>query len=312
VFVALGVLLPYAFHAFLAGPIFLPMHIPVLLAGLLLGPLSGAVVGLLSPLISSATGMPTLFMLPIMTAQLSATGFIAGMLTKRFKVGVFIALPVAMVLGRLVFAAVFYLVTLGFGFSHGSIAPALNANSVWAFLFIIGLPGIAVQLVIIPMLVKAVESGGIPMWKTKNSHLIKKASSLINSEKANFVLIKDKKIQLHKKEIGVKSALKLHKENPKLLENAILVDKVVGKAAAILFTLSKIKFVHAHIISNDAKEFLLEHNIAFSFQKKVPYIKNRTKDSMCPLESAVIGEECPTNGLEKIEKKIAELMEIKK
>ncbi|MEG2259926.1 MAG: ECF transporter S component, partial [Oscillospiraceae bacterium] len=44
--IALGVILPIAFHAIPnAGSIFLPMHIPVLLCGLICGPIYGLVCG---------------------------------------------------------------------------------------------------------------------------------------------------------------------------------------------------------------------------------------------------------------------------
>lgn len=59
--VALGILLPQAFHIFgqNAGMIFLPIQIPVLFAGMLLGPYYGGLIGILVPLFSSVlTGMP--------------------------------------------------------------------------------------------------------------------------------------------------------------------------------------------------------------------------------------------------------------
>lgn len=55
-FLALGLVLPFAFHSFgpQAGTVFLPMHIPVLLCGFVCGPAYGALVGMLTPLLSSA------------------------------------------------------------------------------------------------------------------------------------------------------------------------------------------------------------------------------------------------------------------
>lgn len=62
-FLALGLVLPFAFHSFgpQAGAVFLPMHIPVLLCGFVCGSAYGALIGVLTPLLSSAlTGMPPL------------------------------------------------------------------------------------------------------------------------------------------------------------------------------------------------------------------------------------------------------------
>ena len=64
-FIALGVVMPMAFHALNLGKVFLPMHIPVLLSGFFAGPIIGLLVGLITPLLNSVlTGMPP-FMPPI-------------------------------------------------------------------------------------------------------------------------------------------------------------------------------------------------------------------------------------------------------
>ncbi|MBQ2911931.1 MAG: ECF transporter S component, partial [Clostridia bacterium] len=53
-FIAIGVVLPQAFHAIPnAGSVMLPMHIPVLLAGLVCGPVFGLACGIITPLMSS-------------------------------------------------------------------------------------------------------------------------------------------------------------------------------------------------------------------------------------------------------------------
>ena len=54
-FVALGIILPMAFHAVGTdlGRMFSPIHIPALIAGALMGPVPGLLVGLLSVLASS-------------------------------------------------------------------------------------------------------------------------------------------------------------------------------------------------------------------------------------------------------------------
>ena len=81
-FLALGLVLPFAFHSFgpQAGTVFLPMHIPVLLCGFVCGPAYGALVGMLTPLLSSAlTGMPPLMPTGIaMCLELSTYGFLTA------------------------------------------------------------------------------------------------------------------------------------------------------------------------------------------------------------------------------------------
>lgn len=76
VLIAVGIVLPMAFHAIpKGGNIFLPMHIPVLLCGFLCGPVLGAFAGVITPVLSSfATGMPPMTILPAMRRSLPSTG----------------------------------------------------------------------------------------------------------------------------------------------------------------------------------------------------------------------------------------------
>ena len=149
VLVALGVLLPMAFHMVgAAGPIFLPMHIPALLAGFLLGPYCGFCVGLLSPLISGlSTGMPPIPVLPIMAVELAVYGAIGGWLYRDRKLSIWLSLIAAMTAGRLAAAiGAFALVEL-FGVKINPLVFITGA-------VLTGLPGITVQLMLVPLLVR--------------------------------------------------------------------------------------------------------------------------------------------------------------
>ena len=133
------------------GNMLAPMHIPVLLGGLLCGPWYGLLLGTVLPALNSAvTGMPVLYpMLPLMTAELMTYGLVAGLLqTKtplgKHKWGIYPSLIAAMLAGRAVYGLTFYLLL--------SLDPSMKAASVWTAITV-GLPGIAVQLVLIPPIV---------------------------------------------------------------------------------------------------------------------------------------------------------------
>lgn len=66
------------------------------------------------------------------------------------------------------------------------------------------------------------------------------------------------------------------------------MDKVIGKAAAMLMVYGGVKKIHALIISEHALQILQAHNISISYDTLVPYIINRKKDGMCPMEQAVL------------------------
>jgi riboflavin transporter FmnP len=158
-FVALCIVLPIAFHSIPnAGSVFLPMHIPVLMCGLVCGWPYGLACGLLGPLLSSLlTGMPPMAVLPGMLCELAVYGFVTGLLVNRVQTGkkivdLYIPLISAMLAGR-----VFYGIMNAFIFKAGS-----YSISIWlASAFITSLPGIGIQLILIPFLVHVMQKSGL-------------------------------------------------------------------------------------------------------------------------------------------------------
>ena len=153
--IALCVVLPMAFHSVQnAGSILLPMHIPVLLCGLLCGWPFGLLCGLAGPLLSSLiTGMPPMAYLPSMLVELAAYGLIAGIVmqivrTQKLYADLYSSLVAAMAVGRVIA-----------GISRALIfSPGNYAMSAWiTSFFVTALPGIAIQLVLIPAIVIALE-----------------------------------------------------------------------------------------------------------------------------------------------------------
>ena len=150
-FIAIGVVLPQAFHMIPnAGSIFLPMHIPVLLAGYVVGPFFGAICGFLTPLLSHFIfGMPPAPMLGQMLCELAVYGFMTGLLNKVLKiendyVKAYAVLILSMLSGRLVYGVLNALI---FKAGNYSLQMWLSAA------FIKAVPGIIIQLLLIPVLV---------------------------------------------------------------------------------------------------------------------------------------------------------------
>ena len=153
VFVAFGIILPIAFHFVGAmGSVFLPMHIPVMIAGLFLGPVAGLTVGVIAPLMSSVlTGMPPLMpVLPIMAVELAVYGATGGYLYRKRRLPLVIALAAAMIAGRIAALIEVYLLA---NLLQLTLKPMVYMAGMAA-----GLPGIAIQLAVVPLLVKRLES----------------------------------------------------------------------------------------------------------------------------------------------------------
>lgn len=153
-FLALAILLPIGFHTFgLGGRIFLPMHLPVLLAGFLAGPVCGLVVGLLAPGASHLlTGMPPTYAVPLMSLELPMYGLVAGMAYRTLRLNIYVALILAMIVGRIMFGIGLFLLGLFMEMPYTAAQFFSTGGAI-----VSGLPGIAAQIVVIPLLVAALK-----------------------------------------------------------------------------------------------------------------------------------------------------------
>lgn len=157
--VALGVVLPQTFHAVPnAGNVLLPMHIPVLLCGLTCSWAYGLGCGILTPVMSHLiTSMPPAALLPAMICELAAYGLIAGLAAKYIRTGkrmldLYIQLITSMLLGRVVYGAVNALV-----FRAGAYSMQIFLTAA----FVTALPGIVIQLAVLPSLILLLEKAGL-------------------------------------------------------------------------------------------------------------------------------------------------------
>ena len=160
-FLALCLVLPILTGGIPAiGNMLLPMHIPVLLCGLICGWQYGLVVGFVAPLLRSVLfGMPPMYPVAIaMAFELAAYGLIIGLVYvavhKRGVAALYISLLSAMVGGRLVWGLA-EVVLLGM---------AGNAFTLQAFLsgaLLSAVPGILLQLVLIPAVMVALDRTGV-------------------------------------------------------------------------------------------------------------------------------------------------------
>jgi LytS/YehU family sensor histidine kinase len=139
IFTISAVFFPWLLHQFnLAGPKFLPMHIFVLIAGFLFGWRTGILVGVLSPLMSySISHMPAIVILPETILELAVYGFVIGLLREK-KLNIWASLISAMIIGRLARL----LFVLAFGLKTSPLE-----------YFQMSLPGIVLQIILIPLLV---------------------------------------------------------------------------------------------------------------------------------------------------------------
>jgi hypothetical protein len=150
VVMALGLVLPIAFHAVGLGSKFLPMLLPLLLNGFV-SPLGWALLtGGATPLVSALlTGMPPLY--PPVAVTMMAEGMVmAGVARLGYGRGqrrLWPALVAAIVSGRLTALALSFAVARLFG-----LPPRLSAGAS----LIQSLPGVALQLAVVPLVLRTI------------------------------------------------------------------------------------------------------------------------------------------------------------
>lgn len=141
---------------------------------------------------------------------------------------------------------------------------------------------------------------------------IEEASCLIRDGKAECVLVRDGKICYVERGRGVSPLLNVYDLHREEMKDAVVVDKVIGRAAASIAICGKVKHVHGEIMSEDAVEFLKENGITASYTLLVPRILNQKRNGLCPLEKSVEGIRDPEKALAALRAKIAALKAGKK
>ncbi|MFW6001309.1 MAG: ECF transporter S component [Halanaerobium sp.] len=156
ILLALGILLPRLINlvgSVTLGNLISPMHIPVFLTALILGPIFGTIIGFITPLLSTLlTGMPP-FSPPItilMAFELAAFALIAGYIYSRKGKNIYLALISAMIIGRIIYGFALLIIGPIFAFNPPFI-PFMES------VFITGIPGMIIQLVIIPPIIEKIK-----------------------------------------------------------------------------------------------------------------------------------------------------------
>lgn len=152
VFLALALVLPFfTMQIKELGNALCPMHIPIILCGYFCGPIYGSIIGFISPLLRYFIfGMPQLMPTAIaMCFELATYSLIAGLLYKilpKKNIYIYISLIIAMLSGRIVWGVI-RVILLGLGKAKFGFEMFITGA------FITAIPGIIIQIVLIPILV---------------------------------------------------------------------------------------------------------------------------------------------------------------
>ena len=135
--------------------------------------------------------------------------------------------------------------------------------------------------------------------------MLNKAKAILKDNNHRLVIIIDDNITTSD-ERGVKTLLTLLDSNTNF-SGGYAADKVVGKAAAMIYVLLGVKKLYADVISCGAKAIIEKSGIILEYGMVVPYIVNRAGNGMCPMEMAVGDETDPKKAVQSIRTRLKEL-----
>lgn len=123
---------------------------------------------------------------------------------------------------------------------------------------------------------------------------------ILLKENHTIVIYKDDASVIVSDDRGVAPLMKLLQDNKSQLQNSMVADKVIGKAAALLMAYAGIKEVYTPVVSLLALEVFENHNIKISYDKAVERIVNRKGDGLCPMETLCLEVDNPEVAFLKI------------
>ena len=127
------------------------------------------------------------------------------------------------------------------------------------------------------------------------------AVELLEKEGLTLAVVKNGDLIYSSRDIGIKPLYTAYTKNMDLSGSSV-ADRVTGKAAAMICAESGIKELKTRVISDNAINVLEGTDIVFNYDESTPYIKNRDKTGMCPVETLSLKTDNMDDLLEGIEK----------
>ena len=103
---------------------------------------------------------------------------------------------------------------------------------------------------------------------------------------------------------GIRPHLKAINELGSELEGTLMVDKILGRAAAFLVIYSKAGEAISAVLSTPGKQVLDKYGLKYSYREEVPHIKLENGVIYCPFERMVQGIDDPVEAYTAIVEKM--------
>jgi iron complex outermembrane receptor protein len=106
-------------------------------------------------------------------------------------------------------------------------------------------------------------------------------------------------------ETGIRPILLAMKDDISFFEGTSVADKIIGKASAMLLTLSGVKEVYTPVLSKAGRQIFEKYGVKYAYDELAEYIINRKGDGMCPMEMTVKDINDLNEAYESLRRKLA-------
>ncbi len=108
---------------------------------------------------------------------------------------------------------------------------------------------------------------------------------------------------------GIRPHLEAIEKHGEALRGTLMVDKIIGRAAALLILYSGAAEAHAQVLSRPGKQVLDMHGLPTSYVELTDHIKMEDGSIYCPFERMVQGVADPIEAYTAIIEKMGSLSE---
>ena len=130
---------------------------------------------------------------------------------------------------------------------------------------------------------------------------------MIEAERLTLAVLRGDRIVFQSEHDGIRDALMLHDEHPELLRGAVIVDRIIGRAAATLFADGGAAAVYGRVMTRDAMHVLEEKGTQARANTLTDRIINRAGTDICPMEKAILGVTDPMEAIVRLRDAVSRL-----
>ena len=108
---------------------------------------------------------------------------------------------------------------------------------------------------------------------------------------------------------GIRPMTDTLRDRPEILKDAVIADRIIGKAAAMLAVAGAARAVYGEVMSEAGLQMLKKHGVEAQYGTLTPAIRNRENTGLCPMEQTVQSIDDPQKALPALLQTLARLSE---